>query len=80
MTSHLLSSTTTTLQPIQHLVDRVFQKLRRSMLMINHNVYGDKYAAWRDLMLSNAVGEHDLLEAVDTIGKSFANDVIIKHG
>ena len=66
----------TTLQPIQHRVARVLRKLRRSMLLITNDVFGDKYAAWRDLMLTDVVDKHDLVDAVDAIGKSFASDVV----
>ena len=46
------------------------------MLLITNDVFGDKYAAWRDLMLTNVVDKHDLVDAVDALGKSFASDVV----
>ena len=70
----------TTLQPIQHRVAQVLRKLWRSMLLITNDVFGDKYAAWRDLMLTDVVDKHDLVDAVDTIGKSFASDVVKSMG
>ena len=46
------------------------------MLLITNDVFGNKYAAWRDLMLIDVMDKHDLVDAVDAIGKSFASDVV----
>ena len=66
----------TTLQPIQHRVARILGKLRRSLLLINDDVYGAEYIAWRELMLTDAIGKDDLVAGVDAIGKQFASDIV----